>query len=367
MRHQRPAHHVRIAGVLATLAIAAPCGAQAPAAPTPAAPATPATAAPAAAHAAHTAPAQSLGAEDAAALARIAVAIAQVRDSTQKELALVRNKTPQAQAQLREHSASQVSALLRAASLSDAEFRRRTYLVSTDTAARRVFDETVAKLTGGAAPGVSAATTAAAAPAASTVAAASMLPSGPLGTHLGHVTQSFGDTPNKMGLLPTALAEARTAAQHAALAARDPGDLAAMKLHAGHVLYALAPAQGASGPGLGYGVKRAAEGVAAHVTMAGEAPGAAPLAKTHAEHVATSARNTARRSDEVAALATKIQGAATAADAAALVSQLVSAATELVEGKDADANGKVDWKEGGLAAADEHVKLMITAAAATTP
>jgi hypothetical protein len=44
------------------------------------------------------------------------------------------------------------------------------------------------------------------------------------------------------------------------------------------------------------------------------------------------------------------------------VSQLVSLTNELMLGKDADADGKVSWKEGegGLQQCDEHVRLMLT-------
>ena len=54
-------------------------------------------------------------------------------------------------------------------------------------------------------------------------------------THIGHVTMAFNGTPNGQGLLPTAVAEAKIAAQHAALALKSEGNLDAMKLHAGHV------------------------------------------------------------------------------------------------------------------------------------
>ena len=39
-------------------------------------------------------------------------------------------------------------------------------------------------------------------------------------THIGHVLDSFNGTPENMGLLPTAMAEAKVAADHAALAAK---------------------------------------------------------------------------------------------------------------------------------------------------
>jgi hypothetical protein len=357
-----------LAALLATLAATtSPAAAQGP--PAPAAPQPPVSAASAAS--AGPVATATLAADDAASLARLTVAIAQVRDSAQKQLALVRHKSPEAQRQLRAQTATQIAGLLQQANLSEAEYRRRTYLVSTDSAARRLFDATVATLSGatastGTTVAQSPTAAAQAAPAATAPVAAPVaapLPAGPLGAHLGHVLQAFGDTPDKQGLLPTALAEARTAATHAGLAARDLNDLAAMQLHAGHVLHAVDPAAGSKGPGLGYGVKRAAEGVAAHVEMAGAAPGAAADVTMHAMHVATAARTTVSRTGQIASLVKRIQDAKSASDASSLVSQLVSLANELTVGRDADADGRFEWKEpeGGLQQADEHVKLLVAA------
>jgi len=59
-------------------------------------------------------------------------------------------------------------------------------------------------------------------------------------THIGHVLDSFNGTPMNMGLLPTAMAEAKTAAQHAGLAAKST-TLAMVQTHAGHVINAIDP------------------------------------------------------------------------------------------------------------------------------
>ena len=288
--------------------------------------------------------------EDVVAFAKVSIAVAQVRDSIQKQLAQPRNKTPQAQQQLREQLAAGVEQVLRVAGISEEEYRRKTYLVSTDSSSRAIFDETVAKLTGAPLPGQ--------------LAAGGRpvdVPAGPVGVHIGHVMNSFTDAPKGLGLLPTAMEEARTAAVHAGFAARDPENLGAMKMHAGHVINAVDPTVVAAGPGLGYGVKRAALGVATHADLAAKAPGASPDVVTHAGHVATSARTTVQRTDAIVALAQKIQAATAAPEAAALVSQLVSLTNELVMGKDIDADGKVTWKEGegGLQQCDEHMRLLL--------
>ena len=179
-------------------------------------------------------------------------------------------------------------------------------------------------------------------------------------THIGHVADGWRDTPEGQGLLPTAVAEARIAAQHAGLAAGNTGDLDSMKRHTGHVLHAVDPSAVEDGPGLGYGVKQAAEGAAKHIEAAATADGASQAVTTHATHVATSARNTVSRADEIVALAGRINAATLATQAAPLVGELNTLAQQLIDGSDANDDGRVGWQqgEGGLAQAEQHLGLM---------
>lgn len=291
-------------------------------------------------------------ADDIAAFAKISLEISKLRDSTQARLAQPANDKPEAQQQLRAQLVTQIAEVLRRASMTEQDFQRKTFFVSTDSAARRIFDSTMAKLTGAPLPGQL--QTAAAAPAVK-------VPPGPVGVHIGHIVNAFAEAPMGQGLLPTAMAEARIAVQHAALAARNPGNLDAMKLHAGHVINAIDPTVVDKGPGLGYGVKKAAQGIAAHIELAAKAPGASKNVEMHAEHVAAAARNSVQRSDAIVALAKQIQAATSAAEAAALVNQLVSLTNELVAGKDVNADGRVGTEpgEGGLQQCDEHIKLLL--------
>ena len=324
-------HCGRRAAVLLGLLVASPCVAQVPAT---------------------TAAAARPSQDDIVAFAKISLEISKLRDSTQARLAQPANNKPEAQKELRDRLVAQIADALRRASMSETEYRRKNYLVSTDSAARRVYDETIAKLTGAPLPGQ--VQTAAAAPAVK-------VPAGPVGVHIGHVVNAFAEAPNGQGLLPTAMAEARVAVQHAGLAARNPANLDAMKLHAGHVINAVDPTIVDKGPGLGYGVKRAAEGIATHIELAAKAPGASKNVVMHAAHVAAAARTSVQRADQIVALAKQIQAATSATDAAALVSQLVSLTNELVVGKDLNADGKVGLEqgEGGLQQCEEHVKLML--------
>ena len=288
-----------------------------------------------------------LARDDIAQLARVQVAITTAHDSINARLAKPGNKKDKVQAQLQDTLRAQVEEILHHGGLTDVEFRRRTYIVSTDTAARRVYDSIVVVVTGAPLPGQ--------------LARGPQLPvpPGPVGLHIGHVVNGFGDTPGLQGLLPTAMGEARIAVQHATLAAAQPTNLQYMKTHAGHVIHALDPKLIAAGPGLGYGLKRAATQVALHIEMAASADGASPNVVTHSKHVAVAARNTAQRADQLLALAEKVQAAASAEEAAALVSQMVSIASQLIAGADANGDGRVTVDEGGLQLADEHVRLML--------
>ena len=178
--------------------------------------------------------------------------------------------------------------------------------------------------------------------------------------HMGHVLTSWQDTPDQQGLLPTAVAEAEIATQHAGFAAERPDDLAWMKLHIGHVMHAIDPSTMGEGPGLGYGVRQAAAGTAKHIQFAAESEGASDNVKLHATHVATSANNVVAWSDEILSLARQVESAQTAAEAAPLVERIKLLTQAILNGVDANGDGKVSWEqgEGGLAQAQQHMGFM---------
>jgi hypothetical protein len=163
--------------------------------------------------------------------------------------------------------------------------------------------------------------------------------------HIGHVVNAFKDTPQQQGLLPQALAEAKIAIQHAALAAKSPDNLEEMKRHAGHVIHAVDPTVEMKGPGLGYGVKKAAAGIAQHIELAAKAEGVAPTVKTNAIYVSAYANNVVKWSTEVVELAQQIRAATTPAAAASLMSDLTTLTEQLNTGL--AAVGKFD-AQGGL-------------------
>lgn len=293
-----------------------------------------------------------LSPDDIRSFAAVHAAILIVQDSVDRELTMQKNKKDETQAELREKMRTQIAAILKKNSLSDSAYQRRRFLISTDGTARKMFDSTLAVLTGAPLPGQ--VRIAAAGP-------VTPVPEGPVGVHIGHVVNSFMDTPDKSGLLPMAVVEQRVAAQHAALAMRNPTNLSMLQLHAGHVINALDPTIVTAGPGKQYGVKRAATGIAAHIELAAKAEGANPTHVTHSKHIAAAARATVARADQIIALAQKVQLATEAAAAAQMMSQIAQLCDQLSTGADVNSDGRVTWDgpEGGLAQVQEHVTLML--------
>lgn len=240
----------------------------------------------------------------------------------------------------------------------------------------------------------------------------------PARVHVRHVAYDFRGTPNEQGLMPTAVAEAEIAHRHAALAAQDPNDAESVALHARHVIHALDPAEAEGGPGLGYGLVKAAERTAHYTELATRSDGAADGIATHGPHVIEATRNaeanaritldTAREilertaedtpaPDSVGtAEDTPVPDSADAAedtsvpdrtdaaeDASAadrtdaaegeptspeepledLVARLEALTAAVLNGADLDGDGRVEWSggEGGLAQATTHLDLLIRA------
>jgi hypothetical protein len=184
--------------------------------------------------------------------------------------------------------------------------------------------------------------------------------SNPVHIHIGHAADSFRSAPDGMGLLPAAVAEAEIAHQHATLAGSDPSSLEGMQRHMDHVINALDADKVENGPGLGMGVATAAEGAARHTELAAASDGASDGVKTHATHVASAARNAGSNAAAAVEVAEKIQQAEDAAAATELLAELTALTDAILNGIDADADGRVGWEEGegGLAQATTHMGLL---------
>ena len=177
--------------------------------------------------------------------------------------------------------------------------------------------------------------------------------------HIGHVADGWGDTPEGVGLLPAAVAEAAVAQTHAGLAAGSSG-LDGIKRHIGHVVHAIAPTVRESGPGNGYGVVKGASGAATHIGIAARSEGASGNVTTHGNHVSTSLGNVQQWASEVLELAARIESTSDAAMATDLAGQIHQLTQSIVDGHDANGDDRVGWQsgEGGLAQATLHLNLM---------
>ncbi len=190
------------------------------------------------------------------------------------------------------------------------------------------------------------------------VSAGPLVAQNPARSHVGHVADGFRGTPDGMGLLPAAQAEAEVAAQHAGLAAK--GDLAGMKGHIAHVMHALDPESAEGGPGKGYGLINAAQGAARHIQLAADAEGASDNVKLHAQHVAASASNVAEWGMVVMERCREIQKTDDEAKAKEMVAEIQLLLGKILSGHDENDDGRVSWdpSERGLEQAAFHLNLL---------
>ena len=177
--------------------------------------------------------------------------------------------------------------------------------------------------------------------------------------HIGHVGDMFNGTPDNVGLLAAAQAEAEVAAQHAGLATGSE-DLAGIQRHIVHVMHAIDPSTSERGPGKGYGLVNAANGCATHIGMAGGSDDASDAVKAHSTHVGTSCSNVVAWAESITEKAAAVASATDMAAATALAEEISAMTQAILSGMDADGNGRISWGEGegGLEQAATHLRLM---------
>lgn len=183
--------------------------------------------------------------------------------------------------------------------------------------------------------------------------------------HILQVVNPEAASVAELGFLRQAVGEAGTAAEYASFAAggqERPGDLAAMKTHAGNVLHALDPTRIENGPGLGFGLLEASRKTIAHVQMAARASDASDNLQTHARHVVSCVRNTLERARRMLEITERILATGSAEEADRLSDELNTLGFQLRNGVDANGDGRVTWQEGegGLYDAQEHMQLLMT-------
>ena len=189
---------------------------------------------------------------------------------------------------------------------------------------------------------------------------ATALPGGTAPAHVGHVAYGFPGAPGGRSLAATASAEIGTLVLHANFAAGDLSDFGAMRRHAGHVLHLLEPADGASGPGLGFGVIPAVEALVSHLERAAGASGASDNVQAHAGHVSRIAAGLLANARRAAEVARQLGDAVSIRRAAPLVGRLVALAYQIAEGFDSDGDGQVALDgEAGMQQLEAHVYLLL--------
>lgn len=191
----------------------------------------------------------------------------------------------------------------------------------------------------------------------------------PAQIHIGHVMDAINGTPGGVGLLTILSEEAEIAARHAGLAVSDPSNLESMQRHMHHVRHAVDPTTEDKGPGKGYGVLKAAEAVKTHINLAARSEGATEKIKQHAVHVATCAQNIAGWSKLILVESEKVLKAMSAEDAAPSARKVEELTRDILEGTDANGDGRVSWEaeEGGIAQMKQHMQLMLSGEAPSSP
>lgn len=179
--------------------------------------------------------------------------------------------------------------------------------------------------------------------------------------YLGFVSKSASDTPEKRGYMSTALRESLVAAAHASYTADAIDDLGDMQLHVGHVLHAIDPTEEPFGPGLGYGLIKAAQNVIESMTLAVEGGDASRNLKLHAKHIIESSQNAINRTRLALIEADAILEAEDASEAAPHAIKFAEHTKAAFIGMDLNGDGKISWKngEGGLKTADKHLGLLL--------
>ena len=178
-------------------------------------------------------------------------------------------------------------------------------------------------------------------------------------THLSHILTSWNDTPGQVGLLAILEEELAIAIAHAGYAVTDLENLENIQLHTDHVRHAVDPAsvRSGQGPGRGYGLRRAAQGVLDHLGYAAAAADASDSMKLHAEHVAASANNVLFWAGKILDKGWQITGGASPIVSAFFAEEIVEHLQWIAHGRDANEDGATSWEdgEGGLAQMKAHL------------
>lgn len=189
-------------------------------------------------------------------------------------------------------------------------------------------------------------------------------------SRLNTLFTASADTPGGAGLLPTAIAEARTALTQAVTAAQAPTDLRIMQRAAAGVLHALDPQLMDGGPGLGYGLRRALAAVRVEVQAAAAEDRRADLAQA-APRALAAAQAAEGALEALVAVARQLQAATTVTEATPVAQQMRTLASELLVGPAIVAAGPAGTgprpRAGGLYGVQAALLPLLVPRGATVP
>jgi len=166
-------------------------------------------------------------------------------------------------------------------------------------------------------------------------------------THVGHTMTAWTDTPGKAGLLDTADREA-VAVTQAARAAAASTDLATIKARVRDMRHAIDPTLQASGPGVGYGLKRAVQGSVSHVRFAVESWDSTANLRAGAPRFTEMGEAVLSDVETMIGLSDAVLAAGSVSEARALSQELARLAGAVQRGEDRNRDGVFTPEEGGL-------------------
>jgi len=180
--------------------------------------------------------------------------------------------------------------------------------------------------------------------------------------HLGHILTGWHDTPGEVGLITTLEEELDIAIAHAAYAVTDLEDLDNIRFHTDHVRHAVNPAsvRSGQGPGLGYGLVRAAQGVRDHLGYAAGTADASESMTLHAQHVDAATGNVLFWAGKILDRGGLIIGGASPIVSSFFAEEIVEHLEWIKNGRDANGDGVISWEEGegGLAQMKAHLSYI---------
>jgi len=180
--------------------------------------------------------------------------------------------------------------------------------------------------------------------------------------HIGHILTGLPGTPGDVGLATILEEELAIAQAHAGYAAADLKDWANIQLHTHHVRHAVDPAAETSGqgPGLGYGIVKATDGIVQHMEFSRDSADASESAKIHSVHVITAARNIAAWARLIVDRCGQIIGGASPVWSAFYAEENLEQLGWILNGHDANGDGTISWEEGegGLAQIKAHLSYI---------